>query len=90
MYHAIHLAQVGRREEAKVEGARALELNPGDSLMMYNAACLYSRLGDIKLAVSTLKDAIAAGQQDYEWIKRDTDLEAIREEPEYKELMRGR
>ena len=52
MYHAIHLAQVGRREEAKVEGARALELNPGDSLMMYNAACLYSRLGDIKLAVT--------------------------------------
>jgi TolB-like protein/Flp pilus assembly protein TadD len=90
MYHAIHLAQVSRPEEAKVEGARALQLNPGDSLMMYNAACLYARLGDVKLAVSTLRDAIAAGQQDYEWIKRDTDLESIRNDPGYLELMKGR
>jgi len=90
MYHAIHLAQVNRIEEAKAEGRKALELNPGDSLMMYNAACLYARLGDKHLAAVTLKDAVAAGQEDFEWIKRDADLESIRNEPEYIELMRGK
>ncbi|MDO8550435.1 MAG: protein kinase [Ignavibacteria bacterium] len=90
MYHAIHLAEVNRVEEAKAEGKKALELNPGDSLMTYNAACLYARLGDKHLAAVTLRDAVAAGQEDFEWIKRDADLESIRNEPEYIELMRGK
>jgi len=90
MYHAIHLAEVNRVEEAKAEGKKALELNPGDSLMTYNAACLYARLGDKHLAAITLRDAVAAGQEDFEWIKRDADLESIRNEPEYIELMRGK
>ncbi len=90
MYHAIHLAAVYRKEEAIIEGKKALELNPGDSLMMYNAACLYARLGDKELAVKTLKDAIAAGQEDFEWIKRDSDLDGIRNEPEYIELMKDK
>ena len=90
MYHAIHLAQINRVEEAIAEGKKALELNPGDSLMMYNAACLYARLGDKHLAAVTLKDAVEAGQEDFEWIKRDADFESIRNEPEYIELMRGK
>lgn len=90
MYHAIHLAQVNRADEAKAEGKKALELNPGDSLMMYNAACLYARLGDSHLAAVTLRDAVAAGQEDFEWIKRDADLESIRNEPGYIELMKGK
>ena len=90
MYHAIHLAAVYRKEEAIIEGKKALELNPGDSLMMYNAACLYARLGDKELAVKTLKDAIASGQEDFEWIKRDSDLDSIRNEPEYIELMKDK
>jgi adenylate cyclase len=90
MYQAIHLAAINRNDEAIIEGKKALELNPGDSLMMYNAACLYARLGNNKLAVTTLKNAIAAGQEDFEWIKRDSDLESIRNEPEYMELMKDK
>jgi TolB-like protein/Flp pilus assembly protein TadD/predicted Ser/Thr protein kinase len=90
MYHAIHLAAVNKNEEAIAEGKKALELNPGDSLMMYNAACLYARLGDNHLSIETLKNAIAAGQEDFEWIKRDSDLDSIRNEPEYIELMKGK
>jgi serine/threonine protein kinase len=90
MYFAIHLATAGRNEEAKREGGKALELNPDDSLMMYNAACLYSRLGEKGLATKTLKGAIDAGQEDFEWIKRDPDLDNIRGEPEYIELMAGK
>ncbi len=88
MYHAIHLAQAKRFDEAKAEGQKALELNPGDSLMMYNAACLYARLGEKKLAIETLKNAVDNGQEDFEWIKRDPDLDSIREEAGYVELIK--
>ena len=90
IYYAIDLAQVGRVEEARSEAARALELSPGDSLMMYNTACFYARMGESKLALEQLKNSIAAGLEDYEWIKRDADFDSIREEPEYIELMKGK
>jgi TolB-like protein/Flp pilus assembly protein TadD len=90
IYFAIDLAQVGRKDEARAEAARALELSPGDSLMMYNIACFYSRMGENKLAIESLKNSIAAGLEDYEWIKRDADFDFIRDDPEYIELMKGK
>ncbi|MBI1804713.1 MAG: protein kinase [Ignavibacteriae bacterium] len=90
IYFAIDLTHVGRNEEARREAAKALELSPGDSLMMYNAACFYARVGDKRLAVDSLKNSIAAGLEDYEWIKRDPDFDNIRNEPEYIEMMKGK
>ena len=80
----------GERAEARTEAAKALELSPGDPNMLYNAACFYGLLGDTKLSVETLKNAVAAGYPHYAWIARDTDLNSIRQEPEYIELMKGK
>ncbi len=77
-------------EEAKKETSMALELSPNDNVMLYNAVCLYSRINEKKLAVETLKNIIATGFEHYDWIKRDPDLENIRNEPEYLELMKGK
>jgi serine/threonine protein kinase/Flp pilus assembly protein TadD len=90
IYYAIDLAHVGRFDEAKREAAKALELSPGDSLMMYNAACFYARMGEKQLAMESLRSSVAAGLEDYEWIKRDPDFDSIRDEPGYIELMRGK
>jgi serine/threonine protein kinase/Flp pilus assembly protein TadD len=90
MFYAIHLVRAERYEEAKIEAAKAIELNPNDALMMYNASCFYSRLGEIDRAVKTFKNAIAAGFGNFEWIKRDPDLDNIREDPEYIELMKDK
>lgn len=89
MFYAIALLEVGRREEAIAEGDTALAMSPGDSLMLYNGACLYAQLGDTKKAVATLRDAIGAGVTNYGWIKHDPDFDPIRKEPEYLELMKG-
>jgi TolB-like protein/Flp pilus assembly protein TadD len=89
MFYAITLLEVGRREEAITEGAAALELSPGDSLMLYNGACLYSQLGETKRAVATLRDAIAAGVTNFGWMKNDPDLNPIRNDPEFLELTKG-
>ncbi len=90
MFYATNLAELNFKEEAKVEAAKALELSPGETVILYNAACFYSQLGEKQLAVQTLKDAIATGWQDYEWIKRDPDFDSIRNEPGYAELMKGK
>jgi serine/threonine protein kinase/Tfp pilus assembly protein PilF len=90
MFYALALIKEGKMEDARAEGSRAIELSPDDSLMLYNASCFYASLGDKALAVETLRRAIAAGYEFYEWIKRDSDLEAIRAEPGYVEIMRGK
>jgi TolB-like protein/Flp pilus assembly protein TadD len=90
MYFATDLAQVGRFDEAKIQAAKALELSPDDPLMLYNATCFYSQMGEKKLALESLGNAFAAGYANYDWLKRDTDLDPIRSEPEFIELMKGK
>ena len=90
MFYAVTLAEMGRNEEAIREGSMALELSPGDSVMLYNGACLYSRLGETKRAVDTLRQAMAGGYENFGWMKHDSDLDPIRDDPEFVELMAGR
>jgi serine/threonine protein kinase/Flp pilus assembly protein TadD len=90
MFYAVYLARTEQYDEAKLEAGRAIELSPTDPLMMYNAACFYVTVGEKQFAVDTLKKAIANGYHQYEWIKRDTDLDPIRDEPGYVELMKDK
>jgi Flp pilus assembly protein TadD len=90
MYFAVDLAQIGEPEEAKGEAEKALTLSPDDPLMLYNATCFYSQMGEKRLALDTLRNALASGYENVEWIKRDPDLDPIREEPEYVELLSGK
>jgi TolB-like protein/Flp pilus assembly protein TadD len=89
MFYAIALLEGGQRERAITEGAAALELSPGDSVMLYNGACLYSKLGEVRRAVATLRQAIAAGVTNFAWMKHDPDFDPIRNDPEFIELMQG-
>ncbi|MBI2428500.1 MAG: protein kinase [Ignavibacteriales bacterium] len=90
MYYATDLAQVGQTDEAKIQAAKAIELSPDDPLMHYNAACFYAQMHEKAHAIQSLKDAIAAGYGNYEWLKRDTDLDSLRDDPEFKELVKGK
>jgi TolB-like protein/Flp pilus assembly protein TadD len=90
MYYAITLAERGRKEEAIREGAAALELSPGDPMMLYNCACLYARLGETGRAVDTLRQAMSGGYENFGWMKHDPDLDSLREDPGFIVLMQGR
>jgi Flp pilus assembly protein TadD len=90
MFFAIDLVQVGKRAEAKAEASKALELNPNDPLMLYNAACFYAQMDERRLAVEALRNSVIAGYENFEWAKCDTDLDSLRNEPEYIELMKGK
>lgn len=90
MSYAVTLAILGEVEKAKIEGEKALELSPNDSIMMYYGACLYSRLKENKRAVELLSDAIKHGYVNFDWINRDPDFDNIRNEPGYIKLIEGK
>jgi len=90
IFHAQMLILADKIEEAKKETTIALELSPNDNVMLYNAVCVYSRINEKKLAVQTLRNITESGFEHYDWIKRDPDLDNIRNEPEYIELMKDK
>lgn len=89
MFYAIELAETGRNDDALAEAGKALELAPSDSLMLYNVACVYARLGDKAKAIAALRDAVAAGVTNYQWWQHDPDLRSLRDDPEFIALSKG-
>ena len=89
MFYAVTLCDVGNREAAVREGTAAIEASPGDSVMLYNAACLDARLGEARRAVDTLRQAIEAGVRNFAWMKNDPDLDSLRDDPEFQALTSG-
>jgi tetratricopeptide (TPR) repeat protein len=70
--------------------SRLLAVNPDFALAYYNLACIHAVNGRTAEAVSNLKTAVDKGYNNFEQIKKDTDLDSIRAEPGYVELMQGK
>ena len=87
--YALMLADSNRKGEALQECDQAIELSPGDPVMLYNCTCFYSRLGEIDRALGALRQAIAAGYSNVEWAKQDPDLNPLRDNPDFQTLMEG-
>ena len=90
IFYAQTLAKLKQVDKAKEIGKKAYDLSPNDTVMLYNLACLFSRLEERETAVDYLKKALESGYQNYEWIKRDADFDNIRNEPGYIELMKDK
>ena len=54
---------------------------------LYDIACIYSLAGHRQRAIEVLKLAVAAGWTDSLHTARDTDLDNIRNEPEFKQIL---
>jgi tetratricopeptide (TPR) repeat protein len=87
LIHAVLLAEIGRKDEAMIEGAKALELSPNDPMMLYNCACLYCRLGEPQRSLQALREAIAGGYKSFGWMEQDPDLAPLRENAEFKVIV---
>lgn len=68
----------------------AMNLRPDDPNPYYNMACVYARTGEPDRAITFLRQAVAKGFKDFAWMKRDPDLESIRNDPRFKALTSGR
>jgi adenylate cyclase len=83
MFYAVSLAEIGKKEEALREGSKALDISPDDPMMLYNCACLYSRLGEQQRALEMLRQAVAKGHVNFGWMRHDPDLTALRDNAEF-------
>ncbi len=85
--HAYELHRADRFPEA-IEGFKQA-VNRGYRVddALYNIACGYAQMDDPANAVKWLRDAIAAGYDNYEHIADDSDFDPIRETREFKQVM---
>jgi len=83
--HALYLD--GKYDEAADRGVGLIEANPEYADVAYNVACCESLAGRTTDAIEHLRLAIERSERFREFAAGDTDLDAIREEPAFKELM---
>lgn len=81
-------ACLGQKWQAIEFMNKVMANDPDNAGNYYDAACLYSRMGELDKAVDFLQTALEKGYRRFAHLEIDDDLDAIRELPEYKELIR--
>jgi len=66
----------------------ALSSDPNNQTRLYNMASAYSLLNEKEQAVTFLKRAVEAGWDNFDWMKKDSDLDAIRNTAGYQQLLK--
>jgi serine/threonine protein kinase/Flp pilus assembly protein TadD len=84
---ALVLCPLGELERSREWVARARALEPEDSGVLYNIACVYALLGETDEALDFLEKAIQNGFGHREWIEFDSDLDSLRTHPRFQALM---
>jgi clan AA aspartic protease (TIGR02281 family) len=80
------LFYLGRVDEAKAWQDSVLKYNSGNGIY-YDAACLYSLMGETSQSLSYLRTALEKGFFRFAHIRRDIDLDNIHGLPEFEALM---
>jgi tetratricopeptide (TPR) repeat protein len=86
--HANNLTLKGRYEDGMAVDQRLIQLRPADYMAFYNLACSYALLKQPEQAIKTLRRAVELGYRDFRYMKQDRDLEGIRRDPRFKQLLR--
>lgn len=69
---------------------RHLAKHPDDGVMLYNAACLHVRIGELDRGAARLLEAIKAGFADFSRMRRDRDLRPLRDHRLYQTILKAR
>jgi tetratricopeptide (TPR) repeat protein len=86
--HLGHLyTRAGRYRDGLAVDRKLVSLKPRDPLAHYNLACSWSLLEKPSRAVAALKKAIDLGYRDVEHMEQDPDLENLRSDPRWDELV---
>ncbi len=78
----------GRYAEGLQVDKRLTGLRPNDPLAHYNLACSYALLKRADLALKTLRRAVELGYRDFRYLREDRDLDSIRHDPRFRQLLR--
>jgi tetratricopeptide (TPR) repeat protein len=83
-----NLTLKGRFAEGLQIDKRLVQLRPNDALAHYNLACSYALLKRPELAIKTLRRAVELGYRDFRYLREDRDLDSIRHDPRFRQLLR--
>ncbi len=83
---------IAKLEATDFEGAiktfeAAIQVDPDSYTAYYNIACAHSLKGDKERALEWFEKSLVKGMDDRAWIDGDKDLDPIRKEARFKELM---
>lgn len=83
-----NLTLKGRYAEGMQIDKRLVSLRPSDPLAHYNLACSYALLKRPEQALKTLRRAVELGYRDFRYMREDRDLDTIRHDPRFRQLLR--
>jgi tetratricopeptide (TPR) repeat protein len=83
-----NLTLKGRFAEGMQIDKRLVQLRPSDPLAHYNLACSYALLKRPEQALKTLRRAVELGYRDFRYMREDRDLDSIRHDPRFRQLLR--
>ena len=83
-----NLTLKGRYVEGLQIDKKLSMLRPEDPLVHYNLACSLALLRKKEVALKTLRRAIELGYRDFRYIREDHDLDFIRTDPRFRQLLR--
>ena len=86
--HAGNLIVKGLHKEGLLAEQKLAELRPGDPEVHYNLACRYALLKQPDMALTTLRRAVELGYRDFRFMTQDRDLDSVRKDPRFKQLIR--
>jgi serine/threonine protein kinase/Flp pilus assembly protein TadD len=81
------LVALGEPEKASEWASLALSMDPEESMVLYNVACIYAKLGNVEESLNCLERAVDAGLTLKGWIVNDSDLESVRGHQRYHALV---
>jgi tetratricopeptide (TPR) repeat protein len=83
-----NLTLKGRFAQGLQIDKRLVQLRPNDALAHYNLACSYALLKRPDQALKSLRRAVELGYRDFRYMREDHDLDSIRHDPRFRQLMR--
>ncbi len=84
---AMSLTSLGESEKARDWNRRALAMDPDDPSVLYNIACAFAVEGQADEAIDALERALANGFGHWQWIEHDTDLDSLRDNRRFIEML---
>jgi hypothetical protein len=83
-----NLTLKGRFAQGLQIDKRLVQLRPNDPLAHYNLACSYALLKRPDQCFKSLRRAVELGYRDFRYMREDRDLDSIRHDPRFRQLMR--
>jgi tetratricopeptide (TPR) repeat protein len=85
---ASNMTVKGRLQDGLAVDKKLVSIRPSDPTAHYNLACRYALLKQPDLALTTLRTAIELGYRDFRYMEEDRDLDSIRKDPRFRQLLR--